>query len=109
MHWGKRRVVLRASVSLAAFALTAPALATDIVVTAPAPVTDQGEFRAFVEGGAFWSDGSAVPYAVRGFELLGAFPVLALGNSGNGQNGNTGLRPNVGWDAAVGLDHRVAG
>jgi hypothetical protein len=107
----KSRIALGAGVSLTALVLAVPAVAADKVLKALAPAADRGEFRWFVEGGAFWTDGNAIPYTARGFELLSAFPVLALGGGGTAGSlsGNTGLRPNVGWDAAIGFDYRFAG
>jgi hypothetical protein len=104
-------MMLRVGVSLAAIALTAPALARDKVVRAPVPAADRGEFRAFVEGGAFWTAGNAIPYTAPGFEIFGATSILPLANGGNGASlgGNASLRPRVGWDAAVGFDYRFAG
>jgi opacity protein-like surface antigen len=109
-RWGKSRIGLRALVSLATFALAVPAVqavAADMPVKAPAPPADRGEFRAFVEGGAFWTAGDAIPFAARGFEVFSAFPILPLGGASLG--GTAGLHPNVGWDAAVGFDYRFAG
>ena len=100
--------MLRIGVSLAAIALAAPALAADLVVKAPVPAADQGEFRAFVEGGAFWTAGNAIPYTAPGLEIFGATSILPLANGGNGAT-NVSLRPRVGWDAAVGFDYRFAG
>ena len=104
-------MMLRVGVSLAAIALAAPALAADKVVRAPVPAADRGEFRAFVEGGAFWTAGNAIPYTAPGFEIFGATSILPLANGGNGASlgGNASLRPRVGWDAAVGFDYRFAG
>ena len=104
-------MMLRVGVSLAAIALAAPALAADKVVRAPVPAADRGEFRAFVEGGAFWTAGNAIPYTAPGFEIFGATSILPLANGGNGAGlgGNASLRPRVGWDAAVGFDYRFAG
>ena len=104
-------MILRIGVSLAAIALAAPALAADKVVRAPVPAADRGEFRAFVEGGAFWTAGNAIPYTAPGFEIFGATSILPLANGGNGASlgGNASLRPRVGWDAAVGFDYRFAG
>jgi hypothetical protein len=109
-RWGKSRIRLRALVSLATFALAVPAVqavAADMPVKAPAPPADRGEFRAFIEGGAFWTAGEAIPFAARGFEVLSAFPILPLGGASLG--GTASLRPDVGWDAAVGFDYRFAG
>ena len=108
---GKSRMMLRVGVSLAAIALAAPALARDKVVRTPVPAADQGEFRAFVEGGAFWTAGNAIPYTAPGFEIFGPTSILPLANGGNGASlgGNASLRPRVGWDAAVGFDYRFAG
>ena len=108
---GKSRMMLRVGVSLAAIGLAAPALARDKVVRAPVPAADRGEFRAFVEGGAFWTAGNAIPYTAPGFEIFGATSILPLANGGNGASlgGNASLRPRVGWDAAVGFDYRFAG
>src|SRR4051794_12273396 len=107
---GKSRMMLRVGVSLTAIALAAPALAADMVVKAPVRAADPGEFRAFVEGGAFWTAGSAIPYTAPGFEILGANSVLPFGNGANGGNfGGNALRPRAGWDAAVGFDYRFAG
>ena len=96
-------MMLRVGVSLAAIALAAPALAADKVVRAPVPAADRGEFRAFVEGGAFWTAGNAIPYTAPGFEIFGPTSILPLANGGNGASlgGNASLRPRVGWDAAV--------
>ena len=104
-------MMLRVGVSLAAIGLAAPALARDKVVRAPVPAADRGEFRAFVEGGAFWTAGNAIPYTAPGFEIFGATSILPLANGGNGASlgGNASLRPRVGWDAAVGFDYRFAG
>lgn len=108
---GKSRMMLRVGVSLAAIALAAPALARDKVVRAPVPAADRGEFRAFVEGGAFWTAGNAIPYTAPGFDIFGPTSILPLANGGNGASlgGNASLRPRVGWDAAVGFDYRFAG
>ena len=108
---GKSRMMLRVGVSLAAIALAAPALARDKVVRAPVPAADRGEFRAFVEGGAFWTAGNAIPYTAPGFDIFGPTSILPLANGGNGAGlgGNASLRPRVGWDAAVGSDYRFAG
>ena len=108
---GKSRMMLRVGVSLAAIALAAPALARDKVVRAPVPAADRGEFRAFVEGGAFWTAGNAIPYTAPGFDIFGPTSILPLANGGNGAGlgGNASLRPRVGWDAAVGFDYRFAG
>jgi hypothetical protein len=77
-------MMLRVGVSLAAIALAAPALARDKVVRAPVPAADRGEFRAFVEGGAFWTAGNAIPYTAPGFEIFGPTSILPLANGGNG-------------------------
>ena len=84
--------MLRVGVSLAAIALAAPALAADMVVSAPVPTADQGEFRAFVEGGAFWTAGNAIPYTAPGLEIFGATSILPLGGGGTGAT-NVSLRP----------------
>jgi hypothetical protein len=98
-------IILCIDVSLAAFALAVPVLAADMAVKAPAPAVDRGELRAFVEGGAFWTAGGAIPYPVRGFEIFGAAPIFT-GSCGNGSNAS--LRPRAGWDAAVGVDYRFS-
>ena len=67
-------MMLRVGVSPAAIALAAPALARDKVVRAPVPAADRGEFRAFVEGGAFGPAGNAIPYPAPGFDIFGLPP-----------------------------------
>ncbi len=96
----KPRILLRVGISLVALSLAVPSLAADLVVTTPAPIVDPGEWRAFVEGGTFWTAGDPIPYTVRGFGILGAAPIFT-GSCGNGSNAS--LRPRAGWDAAVGL------
>src|SRR3954452_24389864 len=90
-------MMLRVGVSLAAIALAAPALARNKVVRAPVPAADRGEFRAFVEGGAFWTAGNAIPYTAPGFAIFGPTSILPLAKGGNGAGlgGNASLRP--GW------------
>ncbi len=101
----KPRILLRVGISLVALSLAVPSLAADMVLKAPALIADPGEWRTFVEGGTFWTGGDPIPYTARGFGILGAFPTFP---SPGGSN-NAGLRPNMGWDAAAGWDHRFAG
>src|SRR3954447_25257750 len=105
---GKSRVMLRVGLSLAAIALAVPALAADLVVKAPVPVSDHGEFRTFVEGGAFWTAGNGIRYTAPGLEIFSATSILPLASGGTGAT-NVSLPPRVGWDAAVGFDYRFAG
>jgi hypothetical protein len=61
----KSCMVFSAGVSLAILALAGPARGGDLAVKAPAG--DRGEFRGFVEGGAFWTGGDPIPYNAPGF------------------------------------------
>lgn len=63
------------------------AYAADMPVKALPPGAP-GQFRAWVEGGAIWSGGDPV--------------------SSQFNNGQFDLTPKVGWEAAVGFDHRFA-
>jgi hypothetical protein len=98
------RAALYAGASALAIAVAVPhAQAADLPLKAP-PVVDNGEFRAFIEGGAVWTAGDPV----RGF-----FPTLtaAAGFIGfyNGLTpGSFALRPRLGWEAATGFDYRFA-
>src|SRR5215475_11974902 len=98
------RAALCAGASALAIAVAVPhAHAADLPLKAP-PVVDNGEFRAFIEGGASWTAGDSV----RGF-----FPVLtpAVGFIGfyNGLvSQSLALRPRLGWEAATGFDYRFA-
>ncbi|WP_342733767.1 Lpg1974 family pore-forming outer membrane protein [Bradyrhizobium sp. B117] len=66
--------------------------ATDFPVKAP-PLAGPAQFRAWIEGGAIWSGGD---------------PVFST-YSGNNVTGVFDLTPKIGWEAAVGFDHRFAG
>jgi hypothetical protein len=92
-----KRLMLSACVSVAALAVASPSLAADMNFT-KAPIYDRGEFRAFVEGGAFLTGGDPVPYN-GGF---GAFIAAITGTSrrrhpgcqtllGLGRRGRSGL------------------
>jgi hypothetical protein len=60
-----------------------------------------GEFKFFVEGGAFWTGGD--PARTLGFPTAGNVVGVAPGG------GPFDLTPRLGWDAAVGFDYRFAG
>ncbi|MGW1424928.1 Lpg1974 family pore-forming outer membrane protein [Bradyrhizobium manausense] len=68
------------------------AYAADLPVKALPPGAP-GQFRAWIEGGAIWSGGD---------------PVFNNYDN-NGVTGAFDLTPKVGWEAAVGFDHRFAG
>jgi opacity protein-like surface antigen len=65
------------------------AYAADLPVKAP-PLAGPGLFRAWIEGGAIWSGGDPI-------------------SSTYGFTGQFDLTPKVGWEAAIGFDHRFAG
>lgn len=68
------------------------AYAADMPVKALPPEAP-GQFRAWIEGGAIWSGGD---------------PVFS-NYSGNNVSGVFDLTPKVGWESAVGFDHRFGG
>ena len=74
IRWGKSCIMLCIDVSLAAFALAVPVLAADMAVKTPAPAVDPGEFRAFVEGGAFWTAAARFHIRCAGSKSLVRFP-----------------------------------
>jgi len=114
---GKSSRTLFAGVSLAVLALAAPARGGDLALKAPA--ADRGEFRGFVEGGAFWTGGDPIPYNAPGtsgidfgggfFPIFPVFPVPVAGAVAGALPGDPSLKPKVGWDAAVGFDYRFPG
>ncbi len=59
-----------------------------------APPAIKGEFKAFAQGGAFWTGGDP---AYTFYPTFGALP------------GFFALKPKVGWDAGTGFDYRFAG
>jgi hypothetical protein len=67
--------------------------AADFPVKAP-PLAGPAQFRAWIEGGAIWSGGD---------------PVFDNYLDLNGFNGVFALTPKVGWETAIGFDHRFAG
>ncbi|MGY4626751.1 Lpg1974 family pore-forming outer membrane protein [Bradyrhizobium sp. USDA 4486] len=66
--------------------------AADFPVKAP-PLAGPALFRAWVEGGAIWSGGDPVLHTY--FDITGVTGVFAL-------------TPKVGWETAIGFDHRFA-
>ncbi|WP_051310635.1 hypothetical protein [Bradyrhizobium sp. Cp5.3] len=66
--------------------------AADFPVKAP-PLAGPALFKAWIEGGAIWSGGD---------------PVFSNYSSGN-FTGAFDLTPKVGWESAIGFDHRFAG
>lgn len=66
--------------------------ATDFPVKAP-PLAGPALFRAWIEGGAIWSGGDPVFSNYAGNNVTGVFD----------------LTPKVGWETAIGFDHRFAG
>ncbi|MBC9983271.1 Lpg1974 family pore-forming outer membrane protein [Bradyrhizobium campsiandrae] len=58
------------------------------------PPEAPGQFRAWIEGGAIWSGGD---------------PVFNTYSSNNNVTGVFDLTPKVGWETAIGFDHRFAG
>jgi hypothetical protein len=89
------QIVILGLASIGAFFVAgSPARSADLTV--PTPVVEtSGEFRAFVSGGAFWTDGDPIPYGTSALdefgELLEIDPTVA---------------PNVGWNAGAGFDYR---
>jgi hypothetical protein len=65
--------------------------AADLPVKAP-PLAGPALFRAWIEGGAIWSGGDPVSSTY-----------------GPGPAGQFDQTPKVGWEAAIGFDHRFAG
>ncbi len=133
VHHGKLGAILCAGVSIAALTMAAPARAADIEFT-KAPVAPRGEFRVFVEGGAFWTGGDPIQYSGGFGDFFGGggffVPFFGGGGGGGGGgfppcgviaacNGNAGLQsalggdpsvsPKLGWDGAAGFDYRFAG
>jgi hypothetical protein len=97
-----KRALLSACVSIAALAVASPSHAADMQIT-KSPIFDRGEFRAFVEGGAFWTGGDPIPYN-------GGFGAFIAALTGNPPAGAIPVaRPSVGWDGAIGADYRFAG
>ncbi len=95
------RAALYGGASALAIAVAAtPALAADLPFKARPPAVDNGEFRAFIEGGAVWTAGDPV---------RSSFPVLSgFGGFSGGTPGSFALRPRLGWEAAAGFDYRFA-
>jgi hypothetical protein len=85
---------LLAGVSALAVAVAAPhALAADIPILTKAPAAPaRGDLTFFLEGGGFWTGGD---------QVASSFDT-ATGES------QFGLRPRLGWDAAIGFDYRFA-
>jgi hypothetical protein len=82
---------------LSAYAADAPAP----ILKAPAPA-DKGETRVWVEGGAIWTGGDPVDVF---YPSSGGY--LSFG--GGGLPGFFGFKPNLGFEAAGGFDHRISG
>src|SRR5437868_894109 len=100
-----KRFLLSACVSAAAIIAATPSRAADINWTKGA-IADRGEFRAFVEGGVFWTGGDPVPFA-GGFtpfiNALTGVPTPFVAGS------IPVARPRLGIDGAIGADYRFAG
>lgn len=71
------------------------AYAADLAVKAP-PRAAPAQFRAWVEGGAIWSGGDPVSSSYTNLSSIAA------------SSGVFDLTPKVGWEAAIGFDHRFA-
>ena len=69
------------------------AYAADFPVKA-SPLAGPAQFRAWIEGGAIWSGGD---------------PVFSNYSGNNNVTGVFDLTPKVGWETAIGFDHRFAG
>jgi hypothetical protein len=83
-----------AALPLVIFALSAQA-ADLLPMKAPLAPVLPGETRLFVEGGAFWTGGDPIHYTGASLGLIGTV--------------DPSVKPDVGWDVAVGFDHRFAG
>jgi opacity protein-like surface antigen len=101
---GTPSVLLRAGIAFGIVLSAATSIrAADLPVIGKAPAPVRGEFRVFVEGGAFWTGGDPIPFEGGGLE--GDFirgPIVAVGV-------DPSVKPKVGWDAAIGFDYRFAG
>src|SRR5207249_9999532 len=99
---GRARRVLLQSCFAAGFATSAvlPVKAADLAVKAP--ILETGQFRVFVEGGAFWTGGDPIPFSGSFFGRGG--PILLV----DGGVDPT-VRPKIGWNIATGFDYRFAG
>ncbi|QOZ47376.1 hypothetical protein XH89_30740 [Bradyrhizobium sp. CCBAU 53340] len=96
------RTPLRSHQEKAAFASTTvpspqsrdPLQAHAALAVKALPTEAPGQFRAWIEGGAIWSGGD---------------PVFSNYSGNNNVTGVFDLTPKVGWETAVGFDHRFAG
>ncbi len=79
------------------------AYAADMPIKAPAPV-DRGETRLWIDGGAIWTRGDPVNVF-----FPGSGGYFGFGFGGGGPADFFGMVPNVGFEAAGGFDHRLAG
>jgi hypothetical protein len=75
--------------------------AAGMPIKAPAPA-DRGETRLWLDGGAIWTRGDPVNVF---FPAGGGY----LGLLGGGPTGFFGFVPDLGFEAAGGFDHRIAG
>ena len=74
--------------------------AADLPISAAAPV--RGEFRALIEGGAFWTGGDNIPYSGDIFGGLGGFVLDSVIGDGFLVGEDPSVKPKVGWTVALG-------
>jgi len=111
---------LCAGVAMAALSMVVPARAADLEFKAPAPLV--GDTMLWGEGGVFWTGGDPLQAGgtdIEDFYGLGCFGGSCGGGIGNFPPCSIGVRclnddpfnvnAKMGWDAAIGFDHRFAG
>ena len=106
---GTSGVLLSAGVALGiVLSAGASAPAADLPVFVKAKGPERGLFRWTLEAGAFWTGGDPIPFNTGdifgggiGFPLF--IPFIPIGGV------DPNVRPQVGWDAAIGFDYRFPG